>query len=109
MMKESFTPRGGQMLLAFCLAVAVAVLCWPCKSLCDIPKSTSTLIHSDPTTFLTQPSFEIEPWFAAGVTNNDRSPEFVQRLRDVGATNAVVQGFLGMLLVEGDGMPCGFS
>src|SRR5947207_10104707 len=73
----------------------------------------SGLFAADPTAFLrTSPperndsSFKVEPWFAIGVTNGDRSPEFVLRLKDASAKgNAIVQGFLGTLLVKGDGVP----
>jgi len=89
---------------AFCL-VAVAVCCTH-ELGANIPQSTSSVIGSDPAAFLAKSFFEIEPWFAAGVTNNDRSPEFVQCLRDASATgNAIAQGFLGLLLVKGDVMP----
>src|SRR6266481_5385083 len=73
----------------------------------------SGLFAADPTAFLRTPppepndsSFKVEPWFVNGVTNGDRSPEFVLRLKDASAKgNAIVEGFLGTLLVKGDGVP----
>src|SRR5436190_1569723 len=93
------------------LAIAVAFLCWAGTSLADLPQSS--FIAPDPSAFLhgsssppNNSSSEIEPWFAVGVTNGDRSPDFVRRLRDASEKgNVTVQGFLGTLLVKGEGVP----
>src|SRR5690349_20776216 len=92
-------------------AVTVAFLCSHCRLFADLPKSD--LEDSSPAGFLrnlpsgpNNSAVEIEPWFAAGVTNEDRSPEFVRKLREASAKgNAIVQGFLGVLLVKGEGIP----
>jgi len=91
--------------------MTVVFLCCAGMLFADLPKSG--LVPSDPAAFLhnlpsspNKSSFEIEPWFAAGVTNGDRSPKFVQRLRDASAKgNAIVQGLLGLLLVKDEGIP----
>src|SRR4051794_10535385 len=82
--------------------LCLTILCLPSKILGNISQFTSALIRSEPATFLEQ-TFGTETWFEVGVTNNDRSPEFIDRLRDASATNAPAQGYLGMLLVKGDG------
>jgi len=101
--REQYCGVGGKISV---LGTVLALLCGLCQSTADVPKSTSSLVHSDIKAFLTAPSFEIEPWFAAGVTNGDRSPDFMQRMHAASAKgNAIVQGFLGMLLVKGEGVP----
>ena len=80
-------------------------------SLADFPRPSGT--ESGARTFLleaargtTNSPFKIEPWFVAGVTNEDRSPEFLGRLRAASESgNLVARGYLGMLLVKGDGVP----
>ena len=42
-------------------------LCWVCSLLADIPQSRN-IIRPELTAFLSLSSFEIEPWFAVGVT-----------------------------------------
>src|SRR5437667_862936 len=86
-----------------CVVIGM-ILCCTCNSLASLSKSI--VIPSDRTAFLSHSSSEIEPWFAAGVTNNDRSPDFLRRLREASAGgNVCIEGYLGMLLVDGDGVP----
>jgi hypothetical protein len=88
----------------FCLAALV--LCGMEKLRASDSESTAVRAVSDFLSFLTQPSVKIEPWLAAGITNHDRSPEFLQHLQDATAQrNVLAEGYLGMLQVTGDGMP----
>src|SRR5207247_8509455 len=91
------------------LAIAVAFLCWAGTSLADLPQSS--FIAPDPSAFLhgsssppNNSSSEIEPSFAVGVTNGDRSPDFVRRPRDASQQgNATVQVSLDTLAVNDAG------
>src|SRR5437868_2800796 len=78
---------------------------FPAGDLSIVPRERN-LLAPDVRTFLitagSQPSsprasLKIEPWLSAGVTNLDRSSEFLNRLRAAAAkSNLVAQSYLGL-------------
>jgi TPR repeat protein len=81
---------------------------FPAGDLSIVPRENN-LLAPDVRTFLItagsqisspRASLKIEPWLVAGVTNLDRSPEFLNRLRASAAkSNLVAQSYLGLLLL----------